>query len=483
MHTKAQLKQPPVFYLAFTTAMFERFGFYVLTYLLVLYTKSIYGLSDGQAFILFGVVNGLVYLTPAIGGYLADNVLGIRRCILLGLFLEGSGLICLGLSYKIAFWLGLGLIIVGEGLFKTAPTNLMARSYTEQDPRIDTGFTLYYMGMNLGGILSALSCAFIQQYFGWQAAFAVAGLACYLGLLSYFFTRHSARDIDSEPGMKKLSLKTWINVTVGIVIAVICCTFLAHHSKISDIFFFFATLLILFYFLYEILNSSPEDKLKIIACLLLIFIGMAFQVLFFQAFTSIILFINRNVIHQLFGLTIPSVSFLALDPLWILILSPILAMLYNHLRKHNKGIAVTTKFTIGLLMISLCFFVLKFSTLFANGDAQVSMWWIIAAFFLYALGELLVAALGVAMVTHIAPQHMYGIMMGAWFLIATALGASLSSLLATLSNIPETMHDPHLILNIYSHTFLIIGSIGLTVTVIAFILGPYIKRMANLENR
>jgi POT family proton-dependent oligopeptide transporter len=481
MTKKNHLKQPSVFYLAFLTSIFERFGFYILTFLLVLYAKSLYGFTDIQAFILFGAFNALVYLMPAIGGYVADNIFGIRRSLVYGLFLEGTGLICLAMPGEIFFWFGLALVIIGVGFFKTAPTNLLGRSYKEQDPRIDSGFTLYYMSINLGGFFSPFVAGIMQKYYGWHVAFLIAGLVVYLGLLFYCFMRHTANNVDSKPGQERLLAKTRLKIISAIVIGLAVCSFLMYHPILADIFFAIITILLLCYFLYEIFNSEKQDKFKIIACVLLILIGLAFQILYFEQFTSVILFIKRSLIHNIMGFDIPPVMFLTLNTFWILALSPILSTIYKYLGKHGKDLAVTTKFPLGLLIISLSFLSLKLSTLFANPNSQVSPIWIVLFFILYSLGELLVAALGVAMVARIAPKRMYGVMMGSWFLLALALGSSISSLLAGLSSVPKTLHDPYIILNIYGTAFLKIGLLGLGFTIIAFIAAPYIKRMAKLS--
>lgn len=481
MNTNTKLKQPKVFKVSFLTSTFERFGFYIFTYLLVLYVKSTYGMTDMQAFALFGVFNGLAYISPAIGGYLADNVFGIRRCILIGMFMEATGLILISRPNILFFWFGIAFLIVGEGLFKTSPTNLLARSYGEGDPRIDSGFTLYYMAMNVGGVFAAVGAGFLQQYLGWSVAFLMAGVSIYLGLGSYLLFRHAAKDVDSEPGVNKLALRKWISVMIGLVVGVAACAYLINHLLIAHGFFFTATFLLFAYFVFEILRSPKEDKFRIIACILLIFIGMAFYVLYFQAFTSMTLFIKRSVVRTVFGFHLPSLVFLSLDPIWILVLGPIMAFIYNYLGRKNKDLAISTKFAVGLLITSLCFFILKISTFFGNANGMVSSTWIVFAFFMYALGELLVGALGVAVVTHIAPKRMYGFMMGAWYLVAMGLAGSLSGSIAGLSSVPKNITNSFTILNIYGKAFFDIGMIGLAITILAFMISPYIKKITNFD--
>lgn len=481
MNTKTHLKQPPVFYLAFWTSMLERFGFYILTFLFVLYAKDVYGYTDLQAFVLFGAFNGLVYLMPAIGGYIADNVFGIKRSLVYGLFFEATGLVLLALPKEIFFWLGLALVVMGVGLFKTAPTNLLGRSYTKDDPRIDSGFTWYYMSINIGSFISSFVAGFIQKYYGWHIAFLVAGIVIYISLLFYYLLRYSAHDIDSKAGKEKLLTKTRLAVLSIIIIGIGLCALLIYYPIMADTFFAITTIALLCYFIYEIFKSGKEDKFKITACILLIFIGFTFEILYFEQYTSVILFIKRGVAHNVMGFDIPPVMYLVLNPFWILVLGPFLAILSKYLAKRGKDLAVTTKFPLGILITSLCFLTLKLSTFFADSNGQVSSLWVVLAFLLLSFGELLVSALGVAMVTRISPKRLYGVMMGAWFLFALSLGSSASSLLAGLSDVPKTIQDPNIILNIYGSAFLKMGFLGLGCAIIAFIAAPYIKRMANLD--
>lgn len=475
-----KLGQPPVFKLSFLTAMFERAGFYVLSFLIVLYAKEVYQVTDTIAFTLFAVFSALAYLMTAAGGYLADNVMGIRRCIISGLFLEGIGLSMLYISSKIVFPIALALIILGVGMFKTGPTHLLGRSYGNKDPRIDSGFTLYYMGMNVGSFTSAMCIGEVQKYFGWRVAFLVGGILILLGLVWYFIFRKAAYAPDSAVGKKPLSWKTIGWISLGLAAIGTAAVFLISHEIVAYWVFGIATAMLFAYFIFEVVRSPREEKSKIIACLILILMGFVFFVLYQQAYTSILLFINRCVVRTVMGFEVPAVAFFALNPAWVIILGPILAWGYNKLGKNNNDLPVTIKFPIGLLVTALTFFALVASSHFANAQYQVPAGWAVVAYFFYTLGEMLVSALGVAMVTHIAPKRMYGIMMGTWFVVGMALSAALSGVFASRASIPDTLHDPATILAIYNHAFLEIGIAALVLTALAFAIGPYVKRIAKL---
>lgn len=480
--TQQDLKQPPVLKLSLFTAMCERAGFYVLSFLIVLYAKNKLGLGDTQAFIMFGVFTALSYLATVVGGYIADNVFGIRRCIIAGLCCETLGLAALAIPYSWMLPIALASIIIGVGLFKTGPTHILGRSYKEHDPRIDGGFTWYYMGMNIGTLISSLMIGYIQEKFGWSAAFLFGSFFVACGLGFYFLFKNTAAEYDSKPGLSALPALKWLGIGTGALICLAASAFLVSNPNMANIFLVIATILLAIYHTYEIIRAhNKEEKLKIIACLSLIVMAFIFFVLYQQAYTSMVLFINRSVNRFVGGHEIPTVAFFALNPFWVIVFSPILAGLYKYItKKRGRDLPITLKFPIGLLVTSGCFWALVFGAYFANTNAEVSPWWVVLAYAFYTLGELLVCALGVAMITHIAPKRMYGIMMGTWFLVGMSLSASLSGVFASMASIPENIVNKTDILHVYSLAFTKIGAVSLILAIVCFFIGPYIKKMAKL---
>ncbi len=475
--TDKALKQPPVFRLAYFTTICERIGFYVISYLIVMYLRQKFNLSDTQSFMIFGVFTALVYLTPALGGYLGDNVIGIRRSIVLGLFFEGTGLVLLVIPSFVAFTFALAFIIVGAGFFKTSPTDLLAQSYHENDPRIDTGFTYYYMAINIGTVIAGIVASFVQKYYGWNMAFLTGGLLLYLGLFFYFLLRKTAVDVDTKAGSRPIPYKIIAALFIGIVISIFVFMFLLKHTNIANLFFIVSTLITLGYFSYEIIKSPKEEKWHITACLYLILVGFAFSVLYFQLFTSIELFVQRAVVRTYFGFQIPTVMYLALESIFVILLGPVLVALYNHLNKKNKDLDVFTKLTLGLLITSISFLLLVIGAHYPNSQFQISSLWVIAMLFIFTIGDLMNSALGVAMVTHLSPKRMYGVMMGTWFLVGNALAASLSGGFASLANISNLeLKHAGIILHIYTLAFTKIGIAGIIVSIIAFLINPFIRR-------
>jgi len=481
---KMKFKQPDVIKFAFFTTICERFGFYVLSYLLVLYVKATYALTDSVAYALFSVFTAFAFLTPALGGWLGDNFIGLKRCILWGLILEGVGLILLSFSadQEILFYLALALVISGVGLFKTAPTDLLARSYQNNDPRIDSGFTFFYMSINIGSLCSSIVAGIVQFYYGWTTSFLVGGIGLLCGVIFYYIFKSSSEGLDTKVGDERLPIGKLLVMVLGVTGSCVAFLFLLVNTSLSNSFFIVSTIVAVIYFVYEIIKSPKEEKFKIIACLYLIFVGFLASIIYFQGFTSIELFIDRSVDRHFFGFDIPTVMYMSLNPIFVVIFAPILAYCYNKLETKKKDLTVVSKISLGLLTGSLCFFCLVIGGYyFADATFKISSFWVILTFFLYTISDLLVGALGVAMVTRLAPKRLYGVMMGAWFLIGNALAAYVSGIFAGLSEVPASITDPHVILDIYNLAFTKIGVIGVIISFIIFAINPHIKRIANIE--
>ena len=474
------LKHPRVLSLAFTTTMSERFAYYILGFLLVLYVKAVYNFSDEKGFVLFALFAALAHLTPSIGGYLADSFIGIKRSLGLGMLVEATGFFLLAVptSNILCFYLALSFIVIGAGLLKTSPTNLLGRSYSKGDPRIDSGFTLYYMGINIGSFSSSLVAGFITNAYGYHVPFLIGGIGLLIGFVWFVLFKHYGKEFESRAGKKPFSLFNWLILITGVAISAGVCAFFMLEASLANILFYVGCTVVLLFLLYQTIISSREDKFKIITCMALISLSTGFHVLYFQMFESFVYFIERCIDPNILGLIkIPPMTYMGINPLAIIILSPILASLYNKLERKNKSLSVTTKFPIGILIMSLCFFLLAASTYFPSVNGQVSGLWVVVAIALYSLGELLVAALGLAMITRIAPKRLYGIMMGVWFLIGSALAANISGSVAQWAAVPESLQaNIGACLGIYGHAFFKMGLFGLAITAIGFAIAPFLKK-------
>jgi proton-dependent oligopeptide transporter, POT family len=477
-------KQPKIFYYSTIMVLGERIGSTILIFLLTLFLKNYYHFSDTSAFAIFAIFSALSCITPVIGGYLADNYLGIKRCMGLGLFFELSGYIILSLPLNsmLVLNLALSLILTGIGLFKTGPTNLMGRSYSENDCRIDSGFTLYYMGINIGGFIASI-CSGVYKIGGWNAPFMLSSVGILFAIIWFFCFRRDARECDVKIALRPIPIKKWLFTSLGVLIFVLASMYLFRNGNIAKSCFYVSIMCLMIFFMYQIIISPRKEKLAIVTTIILMFMAMFFFLLYFQIFTSVTLYIDRCVDRKFFSFTIPTVFLLGLNPIFIFIFSPFLALLYKALAKRNNDLLITIKLPLGLLLTGFSFLLLYISTFVITSNGKTSLFWIIFTFSLFAAGELLTSALGVAMITQIAPKRLYGVMMGGWFLIGLALAADLAGSLASLTSIPTHLLSNELAMShIYGLGFLKMSSIAIIIAIIGFILSPWLQRMINAKS-
>jgi POT family proton-dependent oligopeptide transporter len=472
-----KLKQPKAFYLIFFLELWERFGYYGMQALLVLYMSKVFLFSDDTAYETFAVFSALAYLTPMIGGYIGDQLLGFRRSLLLGGVLLACGYVLLALPLsRDYFYLGLCCICVGNGLFKPNTTSLLGKVYGNNDPRLESGFTLFYMAINIGSLLAMLSVGYVQEAFGWSIAFGLSAIGLIIGLISFICFMHIVKNVGSKSDLQTFNARIIPKFALGLALAIVIVYLLLHYILIANIVLSLADALVVGIFINLLLRTHGEERRKLLASLILILLSVTFFALYWQMPMSINLFTERNVDHHLFGIYIPTASFQSLNPFWIFALSPILSIAYQKLAMRNLNPSIPSKFAYGLISIGLAFIILKICTYYADQSAQVSAWWIVLSYLLGALGELLVSAIGLAMITKLAPPRLLGFMMGTWFL-GSAAGAAIGGQLAKLASIPKDLIDPSKSLHIYGNVFLKYGLFTLVVGVIALLAVRAIRKL------
>ena len=475
-------KHPKMFWLSGIVMLAERFGYYILSFVLVLYMQACYKLPDKEAFAMYAVFAALSYLTPLIGGYLSDNYIGTERVLITGLFIEATGYLLLSFKGTISFfYLALAFVIVGAGLFKTAPTNLMGKSYNgADDPRLDSAFTYFYMFINIGMIAASYLTSALTGSIGFNICFLIGSIICYIGVFVYCILKKKVvkKEYKTEIGQNTLPLKNWLLFTIGVVLFILIFSYMISNKVVYDVFFCVTLALFVVYFVYEMFVLDKVSKEKLIAAMILILFGTAFFMLYNQLYSSMVLFFDRCVDRRFLGYTFSPIMLQSVNPLTIIILGPILALFYSYLNRKGKDIHITIKFPLGLYCISLCFFVLVLSIYLADNSAKINPVLPILSVVFYTIGELLISALGMSMVTKMAPKKLFGLMMGAWYFIGTSLGALLSGWLANLAVVPSgvaKMQEVH----IYFKAFLIMGIIGAIISTVALLLSPFVKKMSN----
>jgi proton-dependent oligopeptide transporter, POT family len=374
-------RQPPGLYLLFGVEMWERFSYYGMRAFLVLFLVSTaggFGWSKQDAANLYGWYTGLVYLTPIIGGYLADRVLGTHRALIIGSIVIASGHFCLAIQSKPTFFLGLGLIILGTGFFKSNISTMVGQLYQPNDRRRDAAFTIFYMGINTGAALGPIICGYLAKSprFGWHWGFGAAGVGMVLGLVTY------------------LLLKPRYLPGIGAAPAARVVT---RDSRPKE-------------------PLSSDDKRGIAAIAILAFFNISFWVAFEQAGSSLTFFAEERTQRQFLGMDFLAPYFQSVNPVAIIVLAPLFAWMWGRLAARGREPSTPVKFATGLFLMSISCAIMVVAARLSDAGARVSPLWLIVVYVLQTCGELCLSPVGLSMVTKLAPARFASLMMGIWFL-------------------------------------------------------------------
>jgi len=479
----APASQTRAFVTIWLIELWERFGYYGMAAILVLYMVEKVGFRDTEANLVWGAFTALVYAAPAIGGWVGDHILGTRRTVPIGAAILALGYAMLSLPSQNLYFLyvSMGVIVVGNGLFKANAANMVRRIYEGDDARIDSAFTLYYMAVNVGSTVSQLMTPWIKDNYGWHAAFAFCFSGLVLGLINYALMLRTLNHIGSPPDEKPVRWDRLGMVLGASLLSVFVATFIVQYSAARDIAVTLAGLTILAIFVYMIVAGERRERAGLIAALILIAQIILFFIFYSQMSTSLTLFALHNVEWKqnllLFDVTWSPGQYQALNPIWIMLLSPILAWLYTHLGKSWRDLPIAGKFVLGFVVVAVGFFIFGISGATAvNG--KVSSWYMVWGYGFYSLGELLVSGLGLAMIARYVPARMGGFMMGAFF-VATGVSQYLGSIVANLASIPQNITNPLESLPIYTSLFNKLGFVAVCGIVLAIALLPLMKKLSS----
>lgn len=467
--------------LIFCIVMWERFGFYGMQALMVVFMVTKLNFDDTQATLTWGAFTALVYAFLSIGGFIGDKVLGTKRTMLFGAIVLTVGYALLAYNPDVTLYYAMGTIIAGNMMFKANPSSLVSKLYNPDDHRIDSAFTMYYMSINVSSFISMILCPLVQYRWGYSPAFLICVAGLILTIAAYLIFGRVLSGIGSDPDSKPISYKNLLYIIIGIIVMVLMCATLLKHLVIANVLLtlaLIATFGILIKFI--IFAKDRRERTNFIVCFVLIVEAIVFFVLYQQMPTSINLFTIRNTDHNLLGLTINPLTYQSLNPFWIMIGSPLLAIVYNILGKKGKDFAIPTKFAFGMLLCSLGFLALPFAAkFFVNETHLISGNWMIVTYGFESMGELFISGLGLAMVTKLVPQKVMGFMMGAWFM-ASAVAMALGGFVATFASVPKgDLGDTALSLSLYSGLFLKLGVATFVICIIMFLFAPKLKKIMN----
>jgi POT family proton-dependent oligopeptide transporter len=401
----------------FLTEFWERFSYYGMRAILILFMVAPVeagglGLAVERAAWIYGLYTGSVYLATIPGGIIADRLLGLRRAVLAGGILIALGHYTLAFQgVEKVFYAGLVLIVLGTGLLKGNISSMVGQLYVPGDERRDSGFTIYYMGINLGATVSPFICGYLGQRIGWHWGFGAAGLGMTLGLVQYVLGGRKLGSAGLAQQPPKEAGPLWVYVTAAVAAIGAALIFSGQYRD----YLIVGSAAVLFAWLLVRSAETAVERKRIAAIALLFVFASIFWMGFEQAGSSLTLFADRITDNRVFGWAFPSSWYQSVEPFFVIALAPVFAWLWTRLG--SRAPSSPAKFAIALLLLSGSYFLIAYASVLSGpGQLKVSPLWLVAVYLLHALGELSLSPIGLSMVSQLAPVRILGFIMGIWFL-------------------------------------------------------------------
>lgn len=499
-NTSEQKGHPKGLYFLFFTEMWERFSYYGMRAIFILFMTKVLLLKDADASEIYGSYTGLVYLTPLLGGYLCDKFLGNRRSIIIGGLLMAIGQFCMFLSASAGagggvaiMWLGLTSIIIGNGFFKPNISTMVGQLYPAGDRRIDSAFTIFYMGINLGAFFSPLVCGSMD--FKWGFLSACIGMLIGLVAFIIFQKKYLISEQGKEIGLpvKKLDIKSMLLIAGSIGIVFFMLNFKQMFKSDIDIisYFIYGAMILMPIIILTDKSLNTLERNRIIVIFILAFFVIFFWGAFEQAGASLTLFADRQTNRNLLGWEMPASYFQSINPLAVITLAPVFTLIWGFLYKRKLEPSSPYKMAYGLALVALGYVVIAIAVKGLGLGEKVSMWWLVSLYIIHSMGELCLSPIGLSMVSKLAPLRLSSLMMGTWFLANAAANKFAGTLSALIPPSGDNV-DPNVpvvypsflgfqITNLYEFFMLFIIMTGIAAGIL-FVLSSWLKKMMDEKN-
>lgn len=473
--SKTNLRHPPTLRIFFATEMWERYGFYVVQTLLALYLALHSNWHDKRTYALVGSFTALTYISPVIGGWIADHLLGQKRAILCGaiaLFIS-----YIALSFHLtdtSFISSLAGIAVGTGLLKPNISSLLGNEYPIGSPNKESGFTIFYMGITSGIILGTTIPSYLNDYFGWSIAFGSAAIGIIIAIFTFSYGIYQYQIQDYHP--YEFKLKKVIAAIICMVGLWLVSFFILNNPAIANITFIGVVLLSLTYLLFCMKTQSPMQSKQTLVLTLLCGVSILFWAFYFQMFMSFTLFLVRVVEPNLFGMPFPPPYYVGMQSVGMIIIGFIFARRRKHLNQAERGIEAGNKFLLAMVFMCLAYIIITIACHIGPAYALLSPLYLIPAYLMISVAELLLSPVGLSIITTLASPTKVSTMMGI-FLVSLGLGGFLSGKLAELTAIPSSEQTIEIIKTHYTSSFTQLLGILIAATVVCFIINLFIKHL------
>ncbi len=431
---------PKGLYTLFATEMWERFSYYGMRSLLVLYLTATvvnggFGLDEASALEIYAIFTGLVYLTPILGGWVSDNLLGQRKTVYIGGLVMAIGQFIMATGAFMHGWdpefrafvshFGLGVLILGNGFFKPNISTMVGEFYDDNDPMKDSAFNIFYLGINLGAILGTFIAGGLGENVDWGWGFLTAGIGM---VISVFWLNARERTLehyglppDTPKDQDKLDGKDWrdiviwvVGLVIGIVVIMNIWDFLPDSATTIITYVGFTAIILGLGYIISKGTNGAEEWSRMAVIIVLALFNIVFWAGFEQAGGTFSLFAKNNTDRMMFGWEMPATWFQNVNSLAILIGAPLFAGLWLYLDKKGWNPRTPIKFAIGLALAAVAFWVMTQASHAADGGNLVSPFWLVGVYVLLTLGELMLSPIGLSMITKLAPGKLVSVVMGLW---------------------------------------------------------------------
>lgn len=491
---KTFLGHPRGLYMLFFAEMWERFSYYGMRALLVLYLTKHWLFSDGEASMVYGAYTALVYITPVIGGYMADKYLGQRKAVLYGAILLCIGHFLMGFEGEggqggpamDAFWLALAFIIVGSGFLKANISVMVGQLYPRTDVRRDGAYTIFYMGINIGAAAGSILCGYLGETYGWKYGFGAAGFGMLLGLIVFVIGKPLLNGNGESPAPEKLRERLagiisleWFLYLIGIIMVVACWWMVQNQSLVGWALGIAGIILLIYVIFTAVVKLDREARNRIFAAMILIIGSVLFWALFEQAGSSLNLYTDRYVDRTLGSWEVPASMFQSINAIYIILLAPVFAAVWTWLGRRGMEPSAPAKFGLGMVQLGAGFLVLVAGASAVAAGEPTPVLFIMLIYLLHTMGELCLSPVGLSAMNRLAPAHMASVIMGCWF-FASAAGNFVAGLIARATGsgaASGTDAAQQVVIDVYST----VGWIAVGVGVAFFVVSPLIKRLMHLD--
>ncbi len=483
-------KYPKQLWYLFFSEMWERFSFYGMRGMLVIFMVNQLMMNDEVANLQYGATQAFVYAFTFIGGLFADKILGYRKSLFWGGLLMILGSVILAIDPKQFFFFGISFTIIGTGFFKPNISTMVGKLYKDDDNRRDAGFSLFYAGVNLGALIGGYLCiavangsmfsSIIPEHLRWNVAFGFAAVVMLISLLTFVQTQKSLGEIGVSPLLELTNSKrkTYEYLTyIGSILVIPIIILLVSNSEYTDIFMFIIGPCSILYLIYEMRNFSLSENKKLIAALVFIIFSIFFWAFFEQSGGSLSLFAANNLNNTVLGIPLdPNGVNNSANSLFVIIFAALVGMVWLWLGKIKMEPNTIVKFGLAFLFLAGGFWVFYYTKFFADANGMTSLDLFTFGWFVITFGELCLSPIGMSIMTKLSPSKLQAVMMGMWFL-ASAYGQYFAGLLgANIANASENASNVDK-LNIYANGYQQLAIYALIAGIILIVISPFVKKL------